>query len=61
VICGTERITLSKRTTKETKQKFYDVLAVQVSYNSKTWGMRNKYERIESAEMKFIRQVKGHT
>jgi len=60
-ICGTLRKTLKKKTRKETQLKFYKVMATPVLlYGSETWTMgRQDLSRIQAAEMKHLRSIKG--
>ena len=62
-ICGTISRTLKNKTRRETKIKFYKVMAKPVlSYGSELWTMTKRQEsRIQASEMKFLRQVKGCT
>jgi hypothetical protein len=50
-----------KKTKKETNLKFYKIMAVTVLlYGSETWTMRKKdWNRIQAAEIKYLRTVKG--
>jgi hypothetical protein len=62
-ICGTIRRNLKKKTRKGTQLKFYKPMAVPVlMYGSEVWTIKKKdISRIQSAEMKFLRPVKGCT
>jgi hypothetical protein len=46
---------------KETNLKFYNIIAVPVIlYGSETWTLRKRdWNRIQAAEMKYLRTVKG--
>ena len=59
-ICGTIKRSL-KNTRRETKLKFYKVMAVPVLlYGCEFWTLTRKEERtIEAAEMRFLRSVAG--
>lgn len=61
-VCGVIKRSL-KSTRKETKIKFYKVMAVpMLLYGSEFWILTKKEERrIEAAEMKFLRSVAGYT
>lgn len=61
-MCGTIKRNL-KNTRKETKLKFYKVMAVPVLlYGSECWTMTKQDEKkIEAAEMRFLRHVAGYT
>lgn len=61
-ICGTIKRNL-KQTRKETKLKFYKVMAVPMFlYGSECWTLRKSEERkIEAAEMRFLRSIAGYT
>ena len=63
MICGTIHRTLANKTRKDTKTKFYKVMATpMLTYGSETWTITKKDQsRIQSAEMKFLRKVKGCT
>jgi hypothetical protein len=52
-----------KKTRKETNLKFYKIMAVPVLlYDSETWPPRKRdWNRIQAAEMKYLRTVKGCT
>jgi hypothetical protein len=60
-ICGTIRRNLKRKTRKDTQLKFYKTMAVPVlMYGSEAWTIKKNYiSRIQSAEMKFLRSVKG--
>jgi hypothetical protein len=62
-MCGVIARTLKKKTRKETNLKFYKIMAVPVLlYSSKTWTTRKRdWNRIQVAEMKYLRTVKGCT
>jgi hypothetical protein len=51
------------KTRKETNLKFYKIVAVPVLlYGSETWTPRQRdWTRIQAAEMKYLRTVKGCT
>jgi hypothetical protein len=55
--------TLNKKTRKETNLKFYKIMAVPVLlYGSEIWTPRKRdWSRIQAAEMKYLRTVKGCT
>jgi hypothetical protein len=59
VIAGT----LKKKTSKETNLKFCKIISVAVPlYGSETWTLRKRdWNRIQAAEMKYLRTVKGCT
>jgi predicted DNA-binding protein (UPF0278 family) len=61
--CGTIRRILNKKTRKETQIKFYKVMAIPtLTYSSETWTLTKKQrQNIETAEMKFLRNVAGYT
>lgn len=61
-ICGTIKRSL-KYTRRETKLKFYKVMAVPILlYGSEFWTLTKKEEKtIEAAEMRFLRSVAGCT
>jgi hypothetical protein len=52
---------MKKKTRKETNLKFYKIMAVLVLlYGSETWTPRKRdWNRIQAAEMKYLRTVKG--
>jgi hypothetical protein len=62
-ICETIRRVLNKKTRKETQIKFYKVMAIPtLTYSSETWTLTKKQrQKIETAEMKFLRNVAGYT
>lgn len=62
-MCGTINRTLRHTASKETKIKFYKVMATPVIlYGSELWTKTRKQEsRIQATEMRFLRQVKGCT
>jgi hypothetical protein len=55
--------TLKNKTRKETNPKFYNIMAVPVLLcGSETWTLRKRdWNRIQAAEMKHLRTVKGST
>jgi len=61
-ICGTIRIHLKKPRT-DTQMKCYKVVARPTPlYGSKTWVTTTRdMTRLEAAEMRFLRSVKGYT
>ena len=61
-ICGTIRKHL-KKTRTETQMKFYKVVArPTLLYGSETWVTTTRdMTRLEAAEMRFLRSVKGYT
>ena len=60
--CGTIRKHLKKPRT-DTQMKFYKVVAIpSLLYGSETWvTTKRDMTRLEAAEMRFIRSVKGYT
>jgi hypothetical protein len=62
-MCAEIARTLKKKTSKETNLKFYKILTVPVTlYGSETWTPRKRdWNRIQAAEMKYLRTVKGCT
>ena len=60
-ICGTINRTLQNKTRKDTKLKFYKVMAVPVlMYGSESWILKEADKnKIQAAEMRFLRKVKG--
>ena len=62
-ICGTIQRTFKNKIRKETKMKFYKVMALPtLLYGSETWVPTQKLNsKIQAAEMKFLRSVKGCT
>jgi hypothetical protein len=62
-ICGTIRRNLKKKTRRDTQLKFYKTMLVPVlMYGSEARTIKKKgISRIQSAEMKFLRSVKGCT
>jgi hypothetical protein len=62
-ICGVITITLKKKTRKETNLKFKKIMAVTLLlYGSETSTLRTRdWDRIQAAEMKYLRTVKGCT
>jgi hypothetical protein len=62
-VCRVIAISLKKKTRKETNLKFYKIMAVPVLlHGSKTWTLRKRdWNRIQAAEMKYLRTVKGYT
>jgi len=60
-ICGTIR-KLLKKTRTDTQMKFYKVVArPTLLYGSETWAtMKRDTPRLEAAEMRFLRSVKGY-
>jgi hypothetical protein len=63
MICGTINRTLKQKVRKDTKLKLYKTMAVpSVIYGSETWvDLKRNKSRIQSAEMRFLRRVKGCT
>lgn len=63
LICGTINRTLQNKTRKDTKLKFYKIMAVPVlMFGSESWILQERdRSKIQSAEMKFLRRVKGCT
>jgi hypothetical protein len=62
-MCGTIKLTIINKTRKDTQPKFYKVMAVPVLlYGCENWEL-NRVDRrkIETAEIKFLRQVAGYT
>jgi hypothetical protein len=61
-MCDTIRV-LGKQTRKATQLQFYKTMAISsLLYGSEGWILRHKDESgIQSAEMKFLRAVKGCT
>ena len=61
-ICGTIRKYL-KKTRTDTQIKFYKVVAKpSLLYGSETWvTTKRDMTRLEAAEMRFLRSVKGYT
>jgi hypothetical protein len=55
--------TLKKKTRKETNLKLYKTMAVPVLlYGSEMWILRKRdWNRIQAAEMKYLRTIKGCT
>lgn len=62
-VCGTINRTFRNKIRKETKLKFYKVMAVPtLAYGSETWTLTKKQQsKIQTTEMKFLRNVKGCT
>jgi hypothetical protein len=62
-ICGVISRTLKRKTRKETNLKFYEFMAIPVLlYGCKTWTLKNRdWNRIQAAEIKYFRIVKGCT
>jgi hypothetical protein len=62
-VCGVIARTVKKKTRKETDLKLYKIMAVPVLlYGSETWTLRKRdWSRIQAAEMKYLRTVKGCT
>lgn len=62
-ICGTINRTCKNKFRRDTKLKFYKVMAIPViSYGSEMWTATKKQEsKIQASEMKFLRGVKGCT
>jgi hypothetical protein len=62
-ICGVIVRTLKMKTGTETNLKFYKMMAVPVLlHGSETWTPRNReWNRIQAAEMKYLRTDKGCT
>ena len=62
-ICGTINRTLNNKTRKDTRIKFYKTMAVPVlMYGSESWINTKKGDsKIQAAEMRFLRRVKGCT
>ena len=62
-ICGTINRTLKNKTRRETKLKFYKTMAVPVLlYGSESWITKQRDKsNIQSAELRFLRRVKGCT
>ncbi|XP_039281346.1 uncharacterized protein LOC120350716 [Nilaparvata lugens] len=62
-ICGTIHRTLKNKVKRVTKLKFYKTMAIPVlMYESESWVVgRKEISRIQAAEMRFLRSVKGCT
>ncbi|KAJ4447240.1 hypothetical protein ANN_09244 [Periplaneta americana] len=62
-VCGTITRTFRNKIRKETKLKFYKVMAVPtLAYGNETWTLTKKQQsKIQTTEMKFLRNVKGCT
>lgn len=62
-MCGTIRRTLKGKVREETQLKFYKTMAVStLMYGSETWVEKASYRnKIQSAEMRFLRSVKGYS
>jgi hypothetical protein len=62
-ICAVTARTMKKKTRKETNLKFFKIMEVPVLlYGSETWTLRKTdWNRIQAAEMKYLRAVKGCT
>lgn len=62
-ICGTINRTLRNKTRKDTKIKFYKTMAVPIlTYGSESWVVKETDKRkLQAAEMRFLRKVKGCT
>ena len=62
-MCGTIQRTLRNKTRKDTMMRFYKDLAVPLlTYSSENWALnRPGRRRIETAEIRFLRRVSGHT
>lgn len=64
MMCSTVHGTLGSRIRKDTKLKFYKVMAMPVlTYGSETWTLtKSNRQRIQPVEMKFCeRRVRGCT
>ena len=63
MICGAINRSLRNRARKNTLLKFYKVMAIPaLAYGSEAWVLTKKHEsKIQAAEMRFLRQVKGCT
>ena len=63
LMCGTIHRTLRHKTRQDTRLKFYKTMATPVlTYGCETWTTRTRdRQRIQAAEMKFLRQTKGCT
>ncbi|XP_075214212.1 uncharacterized protein LOC142320395 [Lycorma delicatula] len=62
-VCGLVRRTLNKQARQEAQLRFYNTVAVPILiYGSKVWVLRSWDEsRIQAAETRFLRAVKGCT
>jgi len=62
-ICGTINRSLKNKTRKDTKIKLYKTMAVpSLMFGSETWvDTKRNQSKIQSAEIKFLRRVKGCT
>ena len=62
-LSGTTILTLKGKTRPETQLKFYKMIAVPtLLYSSEIWTLSSKdFSRIQAAEIKFFRFVKGYT
>lgn len=62
-MCGTIRRTLKGKVREDTQLKFYKTMAVPtLLYGSETWVDKTSYRNnIQSAEMRFLRSVKGYS
>ena len=62
-VCGAIRRTIGKKTRQDTQMKFYRTMAIPlIAYGSETWVSLKKDEsRVQAAEMRFLRGVKGYS
>ena len=62
-VCGTIKRTFKNKVRQETQLRYYSVMALPViCYGSETWTVKEKDKsRIQAAEMRFLRSVKGCT
>jgi hypothetical protein len=61
-ICAVISRKLKIKTRKETNLKFYKVMATPVLlYGCETWTLKKDWNRIQAAEIKYLRTVKGCT
>ena len=62
MMCGTIQRTLRIKTMTDTKIKFYKVMAIPVlTHASETWAITGKEkQRVQTAEMNFLRHVSGY-
>lgn len=63
MMCGTIHRTLKNKTRKDTRIKFYKTMATPLLlYGSETWVNTKRIQnKIQSAEMTFLRRTKGCT
>ena len=62
-VCGSIRRAIGRKTRQDTQLKFYRTMAIPlIAYGSEAWVPNRRTEsRIQAAEMRFLRAIKGYS